>query len=131
MFISKRSIQLLRFSMDWAFFLKVVPFNHRYRESAFMSLRVEFPESKSQFVQYLFLLHLLFLTVRLCQSISAQNRSATYYVVESVYYAQFLLSSTYLISLMINGPEWIVFVNQCFHFYANIDSKYKLNVIYY
>jgi hypothetical protein len=124
MLFSKRSLQLIHLLIDWAFFLKIVPFHRRrYQGIDVMPLRIEIPELKSQFVQYLFLFYQVLLTFRFCQSISSQNMSVTYYMLELIYYTQCLLASAILLSFMVNEREWMVFVNQCFQFYTNIESK--------
>jgi hypothetical protein len=127
-FASRRTVKLVQQSVNVAYFFKVVPF--RWAKSLNgRGFVLEFPvESEGKLcawdlVKYLFLVHQVFLTIRLLQSIFAKDVPLTSFVIQSVYYVQFLIASIYQASLIRNGQDWSIFVNQYLQFFDSLKGN--------
>jgi hypothetical protein len=136
MFISARSLCLLRFSINFGSFFQGIPF--RWSRENFLHVEIpKFSKTKRNYwsglgwicIKWFLLFHQAFLSVRLLQSISAQNLSAHYYVEEAIYYIQFLVPCINQITLILHGPAWTLFLNECFNFFNVLESKLNLRYV--
>ncbi len=128
-FVGRRTFKLVHESVNVAYFFKVVPFRWIRRGDG-QGFMLEVPaKSKGKLcawdlVKYFFLVHQVYLTVRLVQSILADNAPLSSYAIQCIYYAQFLLASIFELSIITNGHDWMIFINQYLQFFKCLEGKF-------
>jgi hypothetical protein len=128
-FVGRRTFKLVHESVNVAYFFKAIPFRWIRRGDG-KGFMLEVPaESKAKLCawdldKYFFLVHQVYLTVRLLQSILADNAPLSSFAFQGIYYAQFLLASIFEASIIINGHDWTIFVNQYLQFFECLEGKF-------
>jgi hypothetical protein len=126
-FLTKRTFKLAKFLINSGYFLKTLPF--RWKKT---KIGIEIPASTRElclwdFLKYFYLAHQIFLSIRLWQSLAAENKELTAYAVEILYYLRFLLLCVHQVSLIYNAHGWVNWMNQFFGFYASLEGNSRIH----
>jgi len=116
-------LRILAFSIKLANFCKLVPFEWDGRRQLMRMSTSMFHLHCWTCQVYLSFVHLLFVSGRLWQSVSAQQESFTFYCVQFNYYLAFVLVLIYQISILACRTEWILFINRLILFSKKINGK--------
>ena len=115
-------MKVVRFSVKYAHFLRVVPFSWNDFEN-----KIEIPKSNKSilswnFIKWFYMVHQMFLLFRVVQSGLTKDKTIMGYAVEVGYFAEYLIVCVLQASLILNGTDWVNFFNHYMKFYEKLGG---------
>jgi len=115
--------KILQVSIRWAHFLRIIPFEWD-RKNELIRLSSSRAHVKCWTgVVYLILIHQVFVSVRLCQSILAQQETFSFYCILVAYYLAFILLFICQFFFFLKKTEWVQFMNWLIRFCNKFDGN--------
>ena len=113
-------MKFVRFSVKYAYFLRIVPFSWNDFEN-----KIEIPKPNKSilnwnFIKWFYMVHQIFLLFRVAQSGLTKDKTIMGYAVEIGYFAEYLVVCVLQASLILNGTDWVNFFNYYIKFYEKL-----------
>jgi hypothetical protein len=125
--LSPETIKIFKICLNFASFFRVIPYEWDRNRNCFAliikKLGIRGRIVSWDVVKYLTFVHLIFVLVRLWQSISARRHDFAFYIMLSTYVLIFVLASLVQLLMIEKKVEILVFVNRFLQFAQYIERK--------
>jgi hypothetical protein len=125
--LSRETLKLFKLCINLGAFFRVIPYQWDEKSKSLVltpkERRIHERILSWDFAKYIHFLHLIFIIVRLWQSLSGQTHDFAFYITQFTYFLVFVLASLVQLLMIQNKIEILVFFNRFLQFAKYIERK--------